>query len=407
MTALGAIAGASLTLAAFHYDGSQPVNVVRLLALLVGLQLALLLLALLLIPGRVLVLRGLQDVVAALNPASLALSLFRWLARRWPGAAALFDRHASRAGAGRFAKWQLLFWSQTAGVAFNIAALATAIVLVTFTDLAFGWSTTLEAEPARVAQIVRAVAWPWHELVPSAVPSIELVEQSQFFRLERSGALPEGASRALTEWWPFTVLAIVTYGLLPRLALLALAAARLRKATAALLLEDPGVTALLDRMGAPEIETTAADHDTAPGDRAGPLPAAPPALADGACAVIWEGSLGIDDARRYARERLGVNVQTIAEAGGGRALSADREALERIAASGARAVLVLTPAWEPPLLELQDFLRELRSRVGDASIVVSPVPDAARAVTDTERDTWTRAMAHLRDPRLYVETGAA
>ena len=73
-----------------------------------------------------------------------------------------------------------------------------------------------------------------------------------------------------------------------------------------------------------------------------------------------------------------------------------------------RTLLVFTPAWEPPLLELRDFLAELRRRIGPAaSIVVAPVPDGARAVTEVERATWQRAIAQLADPKIYVETGAA
>ena len=144
MTVVGAAAGVTVALAAFHYDGSQPVNVVRLIALLVGLQLLFLLFTLLLIPGRVIGLRRLQDLVATITPGALAVSIFRRLARPPPELARLFDWHAARASAGRFAKWQLLCWSQVAAVAFNVAALATAIALVTFTDLAFGWSTTLQ-----------------------------------------------------------------------------------------------------------------------------------------------------------------------------------------------------------------------------------------------------------------------
>ena len=106
----------------------------------------------------------------------------------------------------------MLYWSQTAAVAFNVAALVTAIMLVTFSDLAFGWSTTLDADPAAVTRVVQRIAWPWAALVPPAVPSAELVEQSQFFRLEGS-ARRRSAPRALGAWWPFTILALVTYGL--------------------------------------------------------------------------------------------------------------------------------------------------------------------------------------------------
>jgi hypothetical protein len=408
MAALGAIGGMSLALAAFRYDGSQPVNVVRLVALLVGLQLLLILLTVLLIPRRVPVLRNIQDALATLSPGALAASISRRIVRSRPDLARLFDRHAARAGASRFAKWQLLLWAQVAAVSFNVAALATAIALVTFTDLAFGWSTTLNADPAVVSHIVDVIAWPWHAIAPSAVPSAELVEQSQFFRLEGSALPAPGASRTLAGWWPFTICAIVTYGLLPRILLLIVSALRLRAATAALLLDDPGVTALLDRMDSPALETSAAEHDAL---QARGTPAAALSrhiVAARAQAIVWEDCLTSDAAGAYARERLGFDLVSIVEAGGGRALSADRAALEQIAAAAPDLLVVFTPAWEPPLLEFLDFLGELRRHIGDAvTIIVTPVPERTHAVSDTERDTWARAVGRLADPRLYLETGAA
>ena len=257
MALLGAALGVSLALAAFQYDGSQPVNVVRLIALLVVIPALFLIASLLLLPGRVALLRGVQDLIAPLNPGALALTVFRRLTRASPELARTFDWRAGRSSAARFAKWQLMCWSQVAAVGFNIAVLATAVLLVTFTDLAFRWSTTLDVDPEAVTRIVQAIAWPWHAFVPSAVPSAELVEQSQFFRLD-SGGLASG--RALTAWWPFTLLTIVTYGLLPRLVLLGVAVVRLRAAEGALLLDDPRVTALVDRMASPAVETAAAEH---------------------------------------------------------------------------------------------------------------------------------------------------
>jgi hypothetical protein len=404
MLTLGAVAGVTVALAAFQYDGSQPVNVVRLIALLVGLQLLLLLFTLLLMPGRVVGLRGLQDLVATITPGALAVSLFRRLAHTPPELARLFDWHAARASAGRFAKWQLLFWSQVAAVAFNVAALATAIALVTFTDLAFGWSTTLDADPAAVSRIVHVIAWPWHGVAPSAVPTQALVEQSQFFRLQGGGGVAGSAPQALGAWWPFTVLAILTYGLLPRLVVLAVASARLRAATTALLLEDSRVSALLMRMGSPQIELAATDHDEATASAVAPASGALREITGTAHAVIWESSLTPAAAKDYARRRLGLDATVVAEAGGNRELDADRAALERIAAGEARTFIVFTPAWEPPLLELLDFLAELRRRVGTAAIVVMPVPDGEREVSEVERDTWRRAVGRLGDPHLFVET---
>jgi hypothetical protein len=289
---------------------------------------------------------------------------------------------------------------------FNVAALVTAIMLVTFSDLAFGWSTTLDVDATAASRIVQAIAWPWAPFAPLAVPSPDLVEQSQFFRLERA-SLEAGSSRALGAWWPFTVFALVAYGLAPRLLLLGLAAARLRAATGALLLEDSRVTALLDRMASPAIETAAEQHEEAPLPEIGLATAVDRPMTGSARALIWENSLPSEAARGYARRHLGLDVLDVAEAGAGQ-LNADRAALDHLAADGAQAVIVFTPAWEPPLLELRDFLGELRERIGPAaSIVVAPVPDGPRAVTDVERATWHRAIAKLGDPKTYLETGAA
>jgi hypothetical protein len=407
MTVLGMLAGGAVALTAFAYDGSQPVNVVRLLALLVGVQLVFLLSTLLLLlPGRVPGLRHLQDLLAAVNPGAWAAAVFRKIAKVPPGIERLFDRHAPRAAAVRFAKWQALYWSQMAAVAFNVAALATAVALVTFSDLAFGWSTTLEANPAAITRAVQLIASPWAGIVPAAVPSAELVEQSQFFRLEGNAVAP-ASPRTLGAWWPFTLLTLLIYGLAPRLLLLMLATLRLRAATTRLLLDDPGVTALLDRMASPEIETGAPEHETAPPLELGVAPAAPRPITGRAQALIWENGVPADAARDYARRHLGLDVTSVVTAGGGE-LAADRAALDLLATRTGETLLVLTPAWEPPLLELLDFLAELRRRAGpDASIVVAPVPDGPRAVTAVERSTWTRAMARLADPKLYVEAGAA
>jgi hypothetical protein len=400
---LGAALGASVALAAFQYDGTQPVNVVRLIALLVIVPLFFLVASLLFLPGRVPLLRGLQDLIAPLNIGALALAVFRRLARSSPDLGVAFDWRAGRSGTARLAKWQLMRWSQVAAVGFNVAALATALLLVTFTDLAFRWSTTLDADPQAVTRIVHAIAWPWHVAVPSAVPSAELIAESQFFRLD-SDALASG--RALAAWWPFTLLTIVTYGLLPRLVLLVVAGARLRAAERALLLDDARVTALVDRMASPAVETAAAEHaesSAAPSEDA----AAYREVTGRARAVIWEGCVSAPGARAHARNRLGLELVAIAEAGGNRTLGADAQALDAIGASEPGPVVVFTPAWEPPLLELLDFLGELRLRVGaEHSIVVTPVADGARTVTAVEHETWARAVGRLRDPRLYVEAAA-
>src|SRR5690606_7224318 len=106
------------------------------------------------------------------------------------------------------------------------------------------------------------VAAPWAGWLPPAVPTAELIEKSQFFRLVDSTTVHREAS-AFTGWWPFLLASIVCYGGLPRVVLLIVAAQRLRAATRRLLLEDARVTALLDRMSSPRVELGAEEAEAA------------------------------------------------------------------------------------------------------------------------------------------------
>jgi hypothetical protein len=179
----------------------------------------------------------------------------------------------------------------------------------------------------------------------------------------------------------------------------------LRSATRALLVEDPRVTALLDRMATPAIETAAVEPEDARAAPVLPDTSHPRALVGSACAVIWSGSIDPSLAGAYAQRVLGVSLTTIVEAGGERTLDDDRAAIDRI--RGATGVVVFTRAWEPPLLEFLDFVSTLRSRLGsDASIVVSPVAEGADGIAQSQRETWARAIGRVADPRLYLETGA-
>ena len=407
MLGLGIVAGVAVAGAAFHYDGSRPINVVTLLAALVVVQATFLLLSLLLLPGRVPGLRALQDLLTSLNPGTFAAALFRRFGNVPRDVAQLFGWHPARAVAsGRFAKWQILAWAQTAALGFNVAAIVTAISLIAFTDLAFGWSTTLTVDPQRAHGIAAAIAWPWHAWLPSAVPDLALVERSQFFRLDGTRALDVGASRALAGWWSFAVLAVVTYGLLPRFIFFAICVVRLRAATRALLTDDARVAALLDRMAAPAVETAAdAPEDARP---ASPLPDSAPhrELVGSARVIVWSGAVDPAQADAHARRALGIGVRIAVDAGGGNTLDADARAIDSIADGSAGPIVVFTRAWEPPLLEFGDFVAALRARVGpDASIIVTPIAEAGGAIDDSQLKTWARAVGRIADPRVYLEQG--
>jgi hypothetical protein len=104
-----------------------------------------------------------QEVLAWLSPGQIT----RWLAKRLPEplkgvAGDGWDKDGGKdPWVARMLKWAAMVSAQTFGVAFNVGALAAALYLVTFSDLAFSWSTTLSADIERGHRITSWLSAPW------------------------------------------------------------------------------------------------------------------------------------------------------------------------------------------------------------------------------------------------------
>jgi len=398
----GAVVGATLTGAVLHYDGTEPVNVLRVLGVLIVPQLVLLL-------ATIVFASGALPSLAKYQVGGIGAAIARRLlgdgepsASRVSAGGELLGWHVARSTTARFARWQVIVWSQLAAVAFNVAIVATAFALITVTDLAFGWSTTLSVHREEARELVQTIALPWHAWLPAAVPDDALIDASRFFRMDSIAA---HSPEALTGWWRFVLAALVAYGLLPRVLMLIVALSRQRAATRALLLDDARVTALLDRMATPIVALEGDGTEHVPVPEASQRAPSHHGAAGRARAVVWAGTIEIAAAAQVVQRALGIGITDTVEAGGNRTLDQDRAATRAL--RDAETVVVLVRSFEPPLHDLTDFLREARNVVGaKASVVVLPVPDEGHAVTSVERETWTRAVARLDDPSTYVEVGS-
>src|SRR5690606_29701783 len=301
---------------------------VTVLAVLVLLQFVLVLLTLVMMMPRIPGVRLLQELLGHLNPGALVAAVYRRIARIDGDRADLLLWPEARGPAvARFARWQMLVWSQAGALAFNLAALATAVALIAFTDLAFGWSTTLRVDGEDARRITNVLATPWAWFWPEAVPSASLIESSRFFRLA-SASPPAISAETLTGWWPFLLAAIVTYGLVPRCVLLIVSLIRLRAATVGLLLDDPNVRALLDRMTTAEVTLGAADAEE-PAPSPSIVASRAPAVvsAQAAAAIVWSSAIPVDRVNAWSMRNLDKRVTQIVEAGGGRNLDDDAAAI--------------------------------------------------------------------------------
>lgn len=97
-------------------------------------------------------------------------------------------------------------------------------LLLLFTDLAFGWSSTLIDDRQTLVSLTRFVAAPWQWLWPAAVPDAALIEATRYLRIA-----PGGDAAQAGNWWPFLMASLLCYNLLPRLLLRGWLALRLRR----------------------------------------------------------------------------------------------------------------------------------------------------------------------------------
>jgi hypothetical protein len=341
---------------------------------------------------------------------SLARGLHRLVLRLLPAATrldveAIFGRaRAHGALFARLQRGQWTSWLLQAGISYGLAALAATLVFVVFTDLAFGWSTTLDVAPERVHRLVAALAWPWAAIWPEASPSLELVEATRHFRVAEAaratGAAGGPSPLVYGAWWPFLVMAIACYAILPRLATLPLLGLWLGRESERVLRLMPGALELVESLSTPWVES-GGEGCAGPVGRAmgGMVPEvelagflARDGGAGSAFAVVWAEAL--DEAA--LRASLGVALRVV-PAGGRRRFEEDAEAV-RAAAGAGGAMLVAVHGHEPPVLEQLDFLAALRRAAGaERALAVVLVGGG-----DRDLETWRRKLVELADPRLAV-----
>lgn len=263
---VGAVLGIITMLGLLYYDGGRRINVTLVMAVaLLQLLLALLTSGQALLgwrPWRALLGNGLPRWWPAAEPAPMLRAVQIPLATRV---------------------------AHSGGLAFAIAALLTLLTQVLIHDLAFGWSTTLETSAPAYHDLTTALAWPWRSWLPQAVPSLDLVEQSRYFRIGNPTVTDPAR---LGDWWTFLAMLWFCYALLPRLLLLALSHAQLSWRARQLLTTHPGRAAWRQRCDTPWVSNSG---DTATTDLLSPEGSdqqRPPPAQHAQVLIRWAGAGG-------------------------------------------------------------------------------------------------------------------
>ena len=394
----GLILGVTLAGALLASGNAEPVNALLFLVWTVGIQWALVAMALLAWALR----RAGFDVAPLRAMVVLAVAAAGSLLRRLPGQrrdalhAAIATLKRRGPIEGSLLKWQAFIVTQWFGVAFNAGLLfAMLFVQLPFAEFRFGWQSTYEIRPEQVQRVVETIAAPWRWAAPGAQPSGEDIAATRYARGQDAQSMP---SRAARSWWPFLALTIFCYGLLFRSVMLACALAGIRRGLKALSFSGPEANALWRRLCGPLISTAGGTVTLPESSECQSRRAA--ARFGGSCVVLLSEEVTIPEARLSAllRERFGWAVRRVA-----RVSIDDRKAAATAVASihpedlPPAAVVVVAPGSRDPIVAVALFLRAVIAAAGEGCEVIvllcGGAGDEGTPVDDERYAIWQRFRA--------------
>lgn len=415
----GGITGVGAAGGLLRYDGTQPINVLFFLGAIVGIQLLLLPMLILGFLFRSRLRRGYR--LARGVTGALFKQVFFLLGRTGVPPERLkalqADFSALAGGSSFYRRIQpllVLLFSQIFGVAFNVAVAVTLLFFVLFSDLTFSWGTTLQVEPEEIHRLTSVLSFPWAGIVPEARPSLELVESTQFVRMD--GEFVAGDSESLLKaggWWSFLFAATIAYGLLPRVLALVGALVMLRCEMRRTLVRSSQAQALRERLRTPIVKVNAEVVEApAPGPGLAGEATGAAELENGLelAAVYWayDDAPPEEEVGRLLRERLGAIVVSQLSAGG---IASDEEAvvaeLKRAKEEKeVKGAAVFFEPFEPPKTDALRFLARIREALGSSAPIViflTEFVDGQRQPVEAQDwDAWNHAVRAMGDPLLLL-----
>jgi hypothetical protein len=381
----GVLSGAVL----LSYNGVEPVNVVYFLAMAVVVPLMTMGLALLSMTRA----NKVRNALVHLSPAS-------WLERIVRRFTPKISQEMGRIPVHPLlANWLVIERAQMMAWWFAVGLLAALVAIVATRDVAFAWSTTLSVGAEQFHALMEAIAWPWRSWVPSAVPSVELIEQSQHYRL--GGTLDAQMVRhaaMLGAWWLFLAMATLVYAVVLRAGMWLVARRGLRRAVHRAMLMMDGVDPLLAQMNTPLVTTVSHEHESA--------------FASGADGYVqhitkldgdYDAALGwaMDSvSMRVMLDALKVKAGQIEDVGGTRTLAEDEAILQKVGG----IVVLFVKSWEPPTMDAIDFLTELAAKTNRVIVAPVGIPEQGYAAAPAEVAIWSRKLQSIKHSKVWLWT---
>ncbi len=319
-------------------------------------------------------------------PAALPLNPSRLLLAR-----TLPDRRYLRE-AESVVRLVLLRYGQELGALFTLGAVTAFFLLLALSDFTFVWGSTFDLSDSWVEDMTAFLAAPWSAWLPQATVSAELVFASRFH--PAIAALSPADISAMRGWWPFLIMCVLSYALLPRLLLWLFSLLLYRRQAQALVARLPGSERVLARMKSPLVTTQGA----ASAERQ-PVAGADPAATDpGLVLLNWANALRPEELARY-EVLAAVDPANSISVGLG-ALPEERQRLAAVYGRRFDHVMVAVKSWEPPLADLADLLAGFEG-VARCTLFLLPLPH--KQVPAARLGDWQLFARGLAFPLVDVQ----
>ncbi|HIC78713.1 MAG TPA: DUF2868 domain-containing protein, partial [Sulfurovum sp.] len=296
-------------------------------------------------------------------------------------------------------KWMMIERLQRISLLFSIGLVLALMFVVVVKDIAFGWSTTLDISAISFHSFVSNIAIFWRDIVPSAVPSLELVEMSQYFRLgEKLDKDLIANANYLGGWWQFLAMATLFYAIGLRLLFWLLAYVGYKKRLKKELLILDGVAILLREFKTAFVSTEALQVEKH-------------------LEIIEENNLQVKHyvSRSYqnilgwnfskdeillANDSKEIKSSNFSSVGGNSSFKEDEDEAKK----ATKMVLLYVKSWEPPTMDFVDFLELLLENKKIKSIEIYPLGTVGRYYESDEKDisVWKRKIQSLKSEKVWV-----
>lgn len=264
------------------------------------------------------------------------------------------------------------------------------ILMVTTTDIAFAWSTTLNITPEEFYNILTIISSPWSNFIPSSI-SLELIRESHYFRLggEVDRDMILNASR-FGEWWSLLAFSTLFYSIFLRvIIILIINRVFILKVAKEILLID-GVDNIIKEIQNPIITTNSQDNEI---EFIQSEERVDIKQKYNTYKYILGWAMSSDEIR-YINKKLSISSQNIFEIAGNNSLEDDEKVISLIDNS----VLLYLKSWEPPTMDLVDFLDDLIENIdGVVDIYLVGLESNRLKFLQNELDMYSRWLASLEN----------